>query len=41
MGMKIVVGDDVVVISGKDKGRMGKVIKVLRKNTLVRVFLLQ
>ena len=31
MGMKIVVGDDVVVISGKDKGKMGKVIKVLRK----------
>ncbi|CEI85289.1 50S ribosomal protein L24 [Ehrlichia minasensis] len=31
MGMKIIVGDDVIVISGKDKGKMGKVIKVLRK----------
>lgn len=31
MGMKIIAGDDVIVISGKDKGKMGKVIKVLKK----------
>ena len=31
MRMKIAVGDDVVVISGQDKGKTGIVIKVLRK----------
>ena len=28
---KIVSGDDVVVIAGGDKGKVGKVVKVLRK----------
>ncbi|WDM85049.1 50S ribosomal protein L24 [Ehrlichia sp. JZT12] len=31
MGMKIIAGDDVIVISGKDKGKMGKVIKIVNK----------
>ncbi|CAH58328.1 50S ribosomal protein L24 [Ehrlichia ruminantium] len=33
MGMKIIAGDDVLVVSGKDKGKMGKVIKVLKKKS--------
>ena len=31
MGTKIISGDDVIVISGKDKGKMGKVVKILNK----------
>ena len=31
MSMKIIAGDDVIVISGKDKGKMGKVVKILKK----------
>ncbi|AHX04412.1 50S ribosomal protein L24 [Ehrlichia japonica] len=31
MGIKIIAGDDVIVISGKDKGKMGKVVKILKK----------
>ncbi|AHC39372.1 50S ribosomal protein L24 [Ehrlichia muris] len=31
MGMKIIAGDDVIIISGKDKGKMGKVVKILKK----------
>ncbi|WP_339045583.1 50S ribosomal protein L24 [Candidatus Mesenet endosymbiont of Agriotes lineatus] len=30
MGMKIVSGDNVIVISGDDKGKIGKVIKVIK-----------
>ncbi|GHM58035.1 MAG: 50S ribosomal protein L24 [Candidatus Mesenet longicola] len=30
MGMKIVSGDDVIVISGDDKGKIGKIIKVIK-----------
>ncbi|WP_339048640.1 50S ribosomal protein L24 [Candidatus Mesenet endosymbiont of Phosphuga atrata] len=30
MGMKIVGGDDVIVISGDDKGKIGKIIKVVK-----------
>ncbi|AXW84223.1 50S ribosomal protein L24 [Anaplasma marginale] len=28
---KIVSGDDVIVIAGSDKGKIGKVVKILRK----------
>lgn len=31
MGMKIISGDDVIVISGDDKGKIGKVIKIIKK----------
>lgn len=30
MGMKIISGDDVIVISGDDKGKIGKVVKVIK-----------
>ncbi|QXK91801.1 50S ribosomal protein L24 [Neoehrlichia mikurensis] len=30
---KIISGDDVIVLTGKDKGKIGKVIKVIKKNT--------
>lgn len=33
--MKIHKGDDVIVISGKDKGKQGKVIKSLPKEQLI------
>jgi len=33
--MKIKVGDEVLVIAGKDKGKNGKVIKTLRKDNKV------
>ena len=36
MGMKIIAGDDVLVISGKDKGKMGKVIKILKRSVMVK-----
>ena len=35
--MKIKVGDEVVVIAGKDKGKNGKVIKTIRKDEKVVV----
>lgn len=35
--MKIKVGDEVLVIAGKDKGKSGKVIKTLRNKDLVVV----
>lgn len=35
--MKIKKGDTVVVISGKDKGKSGRVIEVLREQDRVRV----
>ncbi len=35
--MKIHKGDNIIVISGKDKGRQGKVIKVLTKEQRVIV----
>ena len=35
--MKIKKGDTVVVISGKDKGKNGRVIEVLRQDNRVRV----
>ncbi|MGN7618567.1 MAG: 50S ribosomal protein L24 [Ehrlichia sp.] len=31
MGMKIISGDDVMVISGKDRGKIGKVIKIVNR----------
>ena len=35
--MKIKVGDEVLVIAGKDKGKRGKVVKTLRKEDKVVV----
>ncbi len=35
--MKIKVGDNVLVIAGKDKGKTGKVIKTLKKDNKVIV----
>jgi len=35
--MKIKVGDEVLVIAGKDKGKSGKVVKTLRKEDKVVV----
>ena len=35
--MKIKVGDEVLVIAGKDKGKSGKVIKTLKKESKVVV----
>lgn len=35
--MKIKVGDEVLVIAGKDKGKNGKVIKTLRNDNKVVV----
>ena len=35
--MKIKVGDEVLVIAGKDKGKNGKVIKTIRKDEKVVV----
>ena len=35
--MKIKVGDEVLVIAGKDKGKNGKVIKTLKKDDKVVV----
>ena len=35
--MKIKVGDEVLVIAGKDKGKSGKVVKTLRKEDRVVV----
>ncbi|MGN7661843.1 MAG: 50S ribosomal protein L24 [Anaplasma sp.] len=32
---KVISGDDVVVISGSDKGKVGKIIKVLRRGSRV------
>jgi len=33
MALKIKKGDDVVVLSGKDKGKNGKVLKILKKTS--------
>lgn len=35
--MKIIKGDNVIVISGKDKGKKGKVLKSLPKDSLIIV----
>ena len=35
--MKVKVGDNVKVIAGKDKGKEGKIIKILRKDNRVVV----
>ena len=35
--MKIKVGDEVIVIAGKDKGKSGKVLKTLKKDNKVVV----
>lgn len=32
MGMKIISGDDVIVITGDDRGKIGKVIKVVKRS---------
>ena len=37
MGMKLKRDDDVIVISGKDKGRTGKILRVDRSNDRVFV----
>jgi len=37
MSMKIKKGDNVIVLSGKDKGKNGKVLKVIRSKTDPRV----
>ncbi len=34
MGMKIISGDDVIVINGEDKGKIGKIIKVVKKQNI-------
>ena len=33
MAAKIKKGDNVIVLSGKDKGKIGKVLKVIKKNS--------
>ena len=33
MALKIKKGDNVVVLSGKDKGKNGKVLKIVKKKT--------
>ena len=35
--MKVKVGDNVVVLTGKDKGKTGRIIKTLRKENKVVV----
>ncbi len=37
MSMKIKKGDNVIVLSGKDKGKNGKVLKIVRSKTDPRI----